>query len=348
MNKVTVIGAGNIGIATAAYLANKGYSICLYTSNNRKYNEIIKSKKLILKGCLNIKTTLDRVSNSIEDSIQDSTTIFFCKPAIYHLEIVKNIARYLTDQTIVLFSGKFAGSLIIEKEILKENPSFKGCVVETTSIFSSRLDSSNSAIIRGFKKKVRFAAICVNKTNRITSEIQNMFAELIPSQDYLERSFCDIGAMLHPAIFINNLDRIKKQEDFLFYMDGLTPEICNIIEELDAERLQVAHLYNYKVPDLTNIIREYYESPGNDLLGVIRNTSPYQISKAPTEIQHRYVLEDVPDGLVPLYQLGLKKGLQLKHTKSLIDKAGKLFNVNFVATGRNLDKSDIPVKELML
>ena len=57
---------------------------------------------------------------------------------------------------------------------------------------------------------------------------------------------------------------------------------------------------------------------------------------APNTLHHRYILEDVPYGLVTLETLGNLMRVDTSYTSLIIDLASKLLQIDFRATGRNL------------
>jgi len=64
----------------------------------------------------------------------------------------------------------------------------------------------------------------------------------------------------------------------------------------------------------------------------------YRTIEAPTSLNHRYILEDVPCGLVPLEAVGKRLGLPMILTTLVVDLASELMGVELRKTGRSLDR----------
>jgi opine dehydrogenase len=56
---------------------------------------------------------------------------------------------------------------------------------------------------------------------------------------------------------------------------------------------------------------------------------------SPSTLQHRYVLEDIPTGLVPISYFGKIAGVQTPAMDSIVELACQLYGIDFWAVGRN-------------
>ena len=88
-------------------------------------------------------------------------------------------------------------------------------------------------------------------------------------------------------------------------------------------------------------LREKYGSTGNNLYEAIQNTNAYADVYAPTSIYSRYVFEDIPTGLIPLFCLGKKLGVDTPIAKAVIDWATALYSFDFLGRSRNETKMDL-------
>lgn len=335
--KIAILGAGDMGKAKAAYLASKGHQVNLFNRSLPGIEPFIKTKTITFTGSLNGEGKLHKLTTNIFEAIDGVQIILLTTPALYHKELACKIAPYLNNkQLVILFSGKFAGSNYIENVIKEINPAFAGKVIGATSVFSSRMKENGEMWIRGVKQKVRFASNEADKTVELTPIMRDLFESLVPSVSFLERSFCDIGCILHVPVFLSNFTRIEHSEDFYFYKDGVTPKVADLIAALDEERVSVAKAYNQDVPTLKTILNEYYNSEGINLYEVIHNTPTYMISKAPKTFYHRYIMEELLESMVPMYKMALLKGLDPVLMRSYIDFATKIYDFPFMQKGRDI------------
>jgi len=80
---------------------------------------------------------------------------------------------------------------------------------------------------------------------------------------------------------------------------------------------------------------------GESLYDVISRTEVYDDIDSPSTLHHRYILEDVPYGLVPLETLAHMMDIETSYTSLIIELACKMLRIDFRATGRNLKEINI-------
>jgi opine dehydrogenase len=87
---------------------------------------------------------------------------------------------------------------------------------------------------------------------------------------------------------------------------------------------------------LVDWIKDAYDAGGKSLCECIRNVDAYRGVGSPKSLIHRYVLEDIPTGLVPMSRLATLCGLNTPAIDSVINIACQLYDCNFWHDGRGL------------
>jgi opine dehydrogenase len=144
---------------------------------------------------------------------------------------------------------------------------------------------------------------------------------LSPARSVLHTSLGNVGAILHPVITLLNADRIARGESFDFYTDGVTPAISAVLAAADEERLRVAGAYGVAACSLQRWIATAYGHRANTVHAALVGNPAYIGIKAPSELEHRYLLEDVPTGLIPLIGLGKAAGVACPTLRALVSRA---------------------------
>src|SRR5439155_7597367 len=67
-------------------------------------------------------------------------------------------------------------------------------------------------------------------------------------------------------------------------------------------------------------------------------TGPYQWTGTPPSLQHKYVIEDVPCGLVAMSSLGRVAGVATPVIDGLVTLTSAMLGRDFRAEGRNLEQ----------
>ncbi|MCD6436258.1 MAG: NAD/NADP octopine/nopaline dehydrogenase family protein, partial [Clostridiales bacterium] len=256
----------------------------------------------------------------------------------------------------VLNPGRTGGALEINNIIKKWNSFKKVCIVEAqTLLFTCRAMEQGRVKIFSKKQEVKVAAFPAIKNDDFINIIGDAFPEFIPVASVLETSFNNIGAVLHPIITILNCGRIESiNEEFQFYIDGVTPAVAKIIEKVDYERILVAKALNIDYFSLRDWLKFTYDSHGDTLCQILNNTKAYSGIKAPNNLDTRYIFEDVPQSLVPISDMAKNLGIQTPTIDAMIHLASVLHNTNYWKSGRKLvdmgieDLSPREIKEFVI
>jgi opine dehydrogenase len=142
---------------------------------------------------------------------------------------------------------------------------------------------------------------------------------LAPARSVLHTGLANLGAILHPAITLLNAERIEAGVCFDFYREGVTPAVAATLAAADAERLRVARAYAVRACSLQQWVAAAYGHHAETVLAAVAGNPTYAGIKAPSTLDHRYLLEDVPTGLIPMLELGSAAGLTLPTLTRLVD-----------------------------
>lgn len=97
-------------------------------------------------------------------------------------------------------------------------------------------------------------------------------------------------------------------------------------------------------------MKRTYDLEGDTLYAVIQNNSTQPYPRR-VHLDHRYIMEDIPTGLVPLEAVGKELGLEMKAISLIIDLASALMEIDFRKEGRNLheliEKNGISAKMIL-
>ncbi len=189
---------------------------------------------------------------------------------------------------------------------------------------------------------VPVAALPSTETGRVIHALKDAFPQFVPADNVLQTSFDNIGAIFHPAPTILNSGRIESTAgDFEYYHEGITPAVAKVIEQMDYERMAVAEALGVEAISAHAWLDAAYGATGATLYDAIQNNIGYKGIKAPENLQHRYIFEDVPASLVPISSIGDMLGVQTGMIKSIISLGSGIHGVDYWATGRNVKRLGI-------
>lgn len=334
--RVTVIGAGHGGQALAGYIAHKGYDITIYNRTNSVLDGIEKNGGISLEGIVSHQEITVSLTNNIADAINNAEIILICVPATAHRDIAILIAPYIKKtQIIILIPGRTLGAFSFKKDLIENNVSELPIIAETdTFILTSRKISDGRSNIISFKDVVYLAAETNQESEYICDILRPIFPMLRASDTQIYTSLSNIGAIFHPIPAIFNIARIECKEDYLHYKQGITPSIAHLLELIDNERLALATQLGVLVPSAKEWLYNVYGSCGDNLYEALQETKAYDAVMAPTEINTRYIYEDITTGIVPMYCLAKLLGTPHQLLELIISLASVMFNYDFYHNGR--------------
>jgi opine dehydrogenase len=126
---------------------------------------------------------------------------------------------------------------------------------------------------------------------------------------------------------------------FRFYWDGIPESVGRVMEGLDRERVQIGQALGLRLSTTRERLLDWYGGQGatGETLGKVMATNPaYESAVAPQGLDHRFLTEDVPFGIVPFEALGMSLGVATPVTSALITLASELCGTDFRALGRKL------------
>ncbi len=343
--KATIIGAGNTGLAMAAHLAFAGNDVYIYDNDPDTVDLLEESKSIRCSGVLQGSVSIRGATGDISLAVEDSDMIIIMTPAFAHKELAillgKNLKREIP---IILSPGRTCGAIEFQHYFSLQNNTLQPSISETqTVIHTARRYTANSVHVIAIKDSVYLATLEARQSKEVLAALpEGIRAHFSPAKSIIQTSVGNTGMILHCAPLLLNSGWTESPNfGFKHYWDGISPRIAGFLEKIDHERVEVSKALGCELISTTEWLRRSYHSEGSNLFECIRDTPAYEAIDAPETLDHRYIFEDVPCGLVPLEALGRLMDIDMKNTALTIDLASALMEVDFRETGRNLKDFDL-------
>ena len=359
ISKVAILGAGNGGYTFSGHLALKGIEVSLFDFPSFKNNidEIKKRGGVELTGAIEGFGKISNATTEIKDVIAGSPIVFVAVPAFAHQLLIQAALPYLEDGQIWVFNPGNFGSLVF-REMLRKNGVKKDIKVADSASLMYATGKVGPARVRvdAVKKVMPIASLPSQETGFVLGKVRQLFEEFSPANNVLEIGFENINMILHCAASILNLGRIENTKgNFMFYWEGMTESVCRFIEIMDGERIEVGKALGMKLPSTLYFLRQFYplEKTGTDLHDWVTHSRAHGGlgPDAPSNTQHRYISEDVPNGLVPVSLIGKLVGTPTPAIYSIITISSLVNGIDYFKEGRSLEEmglSGLTPKEIMV
>jgi opine dehydrogenase len=352
MARVCVLGGGNGAFATASALAVKGFKVNLCEVPEWKANV----EPVMAKGGIDLEVViripgmqsgfarLEKVGVDPKEALSDADVVFLVVPAFAQRRFAEFAAPFLrSGQVVALTPGNLGGSMewaaVLKEKGVKERP----ILVDVESmIYSGFKNGPTSVQVSGFKRNINCAAFPATKTGQALQVIHRVYPNLGPGENVLTIGLSKAGSVMHPTITLLNAGWIEKtQGNFLFYWDGLTSAVGRVMERLESERLALGKALGLNLISTRDSLLGYYADQGakGDTLTEVASTNPvYGIDRAPKNMRHRFLLEDIPYGLVPIEELARLGGVATPICSALVELASTMLQTDFRQEGRGLKR----------
>jgi opine dehydrogenase len=339
-----VLGAGCGGQAVAGYLALRGHDVALYNRSHSRIAAFRNRGRIEVCGKISGFGAISYIGTDLAAAMADRDVIMIVTTATAHRWLAQKMAPFLRDgQVILLNPGRTFGALEVSHTIRQAGCTADVIVGEAnTLVYVARVLTPGTATIKAIKKNVAISAVAATDTPYLVSRLCGVYPQFTAAASFLETSFGNIGAVLHPAIALLNRDRILSKVPFDFYRDGVTRETAGLLEQVDRERRAVARALGHRTLSIAQWLSSRYGLQQADIYTMLRSNPSYRNIGAPTTLDHRYLWEDVPMGLVPIADASDAVGVDTPAINHLIDEASGTLGRDFRSEGRTLEKLGLP------
>ena len=335
-----VIGGGNGGQSASAHLAIMGYNVRLYDISRDTVDAINKQGGIELKGVVQGFGKLDRVTTDLSEAVEEAHIIMVIVPATAHRYIAKTLSPFLQDgQVIVLHPGATCGALEFNKVLADEKCPARVTIGETnTLIYACRSSKPGQATIFGIKNKLLAAALPAGESLNVTDKLKSAYPQVHAADNVLVTSFDNTNPIVHPAPILLNTAVIESQRDWLFYWEGITPAVGAFLEKMDEERIAVGKALGVNLWSCKDQYVIEYGVNERTLSDAVGKNEAYADIKGPNSLETRYLLEDIPMGLVPLVAIGKHLEVPVEKMETVIKLGEFILDRDLTTNGRTLEK----------
>lgn len=354
MRTWAIIGGGNGGQTFAAHLAIQGERVRLFSKSKEKVDIISKTNTITLHHGIEGSGRIEFATDDIRRAICGADNIVIVLPSTWHEMTARMIIPHLVDgQTVLLLPEASCGAIAF-RHYLKEMNCKASITVGAgaTLPYATRIISDGDVYVFQMKNEVEIAALPASDNDKLKKALclEEPFFKVVSST--LKTSIDNINAMMHGAPSLLNVARIeaKPHQDYQYYKEGLTPTICDVLEQMDQERIAIAKAFGFQQRTLRQEYIDMYScgEPSNTLYELLQKCNAYDGLMAQKTLRNRYIMEDIPFSLVPISALGQIAGVATPTIDTII-KLGRIMigpDLEEGRTAKNLGIEKMTVEEL--
>ncbi|CAB5138268.1 NAD/NADP octopine/nopaline dehydrogenase [Olavius algarvensis associated proteobacterium Delta 3] len=337
--KWAIIGGGNGGQSIAGHLSLMGYAVRLFDIFEETVDAINAQGGIHVSGAVSGFGKVDFATTEMAEALSGADVVMIVAPATAHRAIAKNCAPCLNDgQVVIVHPGATCGAVEFHHILKQAACRADVAIAETNSlIYACRSPRPGHANIIGIKKHLTLATLPTVENPRVLSIMQDAFPQIVGGKNVMETSLGNANAIVHPAPSLLNTSMIESAHEWLYYTEGMTPSIGAFVEKLDRERVQLAASFGIEIVPIREWYRVAYGVDADTLTEAVRKNPAYEGIKGQKNLKTRYLMEDIPTGLVPMIALGKMQGIDMPRMAVVAELGQYLLNEDFLVTGRTLE-----------
>jgi opine dehydrogenase len=306
--RVSILGAGAIAYGLAAYLAEAGHDPMLWSPSGERTKALAAGELLKATGAIEATVPV-RIAKDCKDAIANADVVIIALPANGHKMVMDAATPYLSEGLPVIISSHSSfGALYLSKQLAERKVSLP-IVVWGTTLVTGRQRGPTDIDVASVRQKLDVATLPFNALDQGFELCTALFGDRFVKRDgLLAIALSNLNPQNHLGIALLNLTRMEKAEQWS-QGGNVTPAVGRVIEALDAERLAIAAHFGIAV----RTVEEHFSLSFHVPKGTVSEMNQEMDRQGrggfgPTTIESRYILEDVPFGLLPTVLLGKISG----------------------------------------
>ncbi len=332
--RVTVVGCGAIGLASAALLHTLGHGVSLWSpraASRRAFSNA--GGRLSAEGAVQAEFEARLADSPGEAAAAD--VLLMAIPANGAAEAIDALAPALRSGQAVWWTPVASASALLLHEAASARGTILLSMASPTTVVTARRIAPGRVRVLTVRQRLDVAALPASRAAEALGIARRLFGErfdLLP--DVLAASLAPINPIAHVPLMLANLTRAELGENWGVYRH-MTPAVSRIIESLDAERLAVARACGYALPSINqHFVRSFGVAPG-PLASIAREIVARRSGgpDGPALLDTRFIAEDAPYGLAFIQAMGRASATPTPVTDGALALAAAVWGAE--ATTRN-------------
>lgn len=332
MAHVAVLGGGGTGCYIAAELALRGYSVNLYEEKtywHENIDDIVEKGGIELTGLgLNGFATLNLITDDLSEAVKDVELIIVSMVAWRHKKLAEMLSPLVNDETVIVLSAGNFGSIFFKRAFM---PECRAVVGETMgNMFSCRMCGNAVAVASGVYSAKTVAAFPAKDTPRLMERFSKFYA-CQEGKNVFETALNAPNICIHLAGSLLNTAAVERDPGFALYRQGLSQGVINCQRTVEEEKRKIMETMGYKMVIHTDFMDRLVQYDQFPELDCFRNLA------GPSNMKHRYVVEDATTGDSILMCLGARLGIPTPTVRALVQIACAVNQDDYFEKGLSLD-----------
>ncbi len=318
--KIAIAGTGGIGFASAAWLAQAGHEVRMWSPGGRGADGL-RGAPLEATGVFECNTQV-AVADSPTQALEGARAVLIAVPVNGHRAVMDALLPALSDgQTVIVSSMSSLSSLYLFERARERGLDITVASMGTTVLTARR---TGPAQVRVMTKRTELgvSALPANRSDAALALCRELFGDVfVADPNTLASALTNINPVAHGPLALFNWTRIERAENWPQY-HYMTPQVAAVITRLDAERIALAAAFGLSVRTIEQHFAKSFGTTSATLADIAAELHAKRGGPpGPTDTATRFLGEDVPFGLVFSAVLGTVAGVAMPATQAVVQAA---------------------------
>jgi len=339
--EIAVLGGGNGATACAADLSAQGHRVRFWRRDAQALAALRAAGAIVLKDADGERRVpIACVTEDLGEALRGAALAVMPDPAFTQVENAVRIAPHLADGQVVFLPPGTFGSYVMTKAIRDAGNRARFAFAETGTLpWLTRKHGPATAAITARATRLPTGVFPARVQAQAAAVIRGAFPALEPVEDALSAALMNAGPIIHPPLILMNAGPLEHFERWDIHNEGTQASIRRVTDALDAERIALRVALGYAAPHFP--LADHYRADGEEWMYGRKVHKKLTDSKDWSEKivlgEHRYMREDVEQGLAFLVSVADWAGVACPVARGLLSIASAVLGRDLRATGRTLE-----------
>lgn len=302
--KVAILGMGGIGLGLAALSSGRAAQLCLWSRILDKTQATGQEQRFSSTGVIDGEFHAN-VHWNMGEAVKDADVVIMAVPGHGHKKVIDQLVPFLTSRHIVVINSHMSLSSLYLSRQLKERGIQCRVVTWATTPTTGARTAPGQVKVTAIRKQVMTSAIPAGRTGDAIGICSELFGDIfLAGPDILATTLANVNPMNHLAMVLCNITRMDHGENWGAYY-GISGIVGQLLEAMDEERLELAAAFGFSLHTDREHLHRSFDLPLGPIgeMAMEQNKRGNGTPAGPKTLDHRFVNEDIPFGIVPILEI---------------------------------------------
>ncbi len=346
---IAVLGGGHGCYAAAVDLSAAGHTVRFWRRDAAAFKPVLERGVVTVKdvdGKRDVR--IARPTADLAEAVRGAALIVIPLPATAQHELFRALAPLLADGQVVFLPPGTMGSYLLVKMMREAGNRAAVATAETGTLpWLCRKHGPAEVAISVRATRLPTGVFPAKDRDRALAVIKAAFPSVEPRDDALDGALMNAGPIIHPPLILMNAGPLEHFEKWDIHNEGTQPSIRRVTDALDGERIAVREALGYGGYHFP--LADHYRSDGPEWMYGRRSHKKLTDSgdwREKIELtRHRYMLEDIEQGMALLVSCADYAGVPAPVARGLLALGSAINGRDFRKTGRTLEALGLATRD---